>query len=61
MLPVFKFCIVHLLSLILNHIEGRSAGVAMPLFSCPDSPGIGIQITRLLPLGPSGHCLPVSK
>lgn len=61
MLPVFKFCIVHLLSLILNHIEGRSAGVALPLFSCPDSPGIGFQITRLLPLGPSGHCLPVSK
>lgn len=40
MLPVFKFCIVHLLSLILNHIEGRSAGVAMPLFSCSAGPGL---------------------
>lgn len=28
--PVFKFCIVHLLSLILNHVEGRSAGLAVP-------------------------------
>lgn len=51
-MPVFKFCIVHLLSLILNHVEGRSAGVAVPLLSRPAGTGIGVQLTRLLPVGP---------
>ncbi|XP_053848986.1 minor histocompatibility antigen H13 isoform X1 [Vidua macroura] len=57
-MPVFKFCIVHLLSLILNHIEGRSAGVAMPLLSQhwdwhPAPPPS--------PTGAGGYCLAVSK